>query len=81
MTTLSCGATAGCSIDEQIQAFENMYTIWILPFAQKLVEMPDSGFAVLALLNAYPDMIAQLHGDFENLKIAISQGYCTFSPK
>jgi hypothetical protein len=53
---------AGCSVDEQIQAFENMYTVWILPFAQKLVEMPDSGFAVLTLLNAYPDMIAQLHG-------------------
>lgn len=53
---------AGCSIDDQIQAFENMYSVWILPFAQKLVEMPDSGFATLTLLNAYPDMIAQMHG-------------------
>lgn len=49
-------------IEKQIDAFEKMYKIWLLDFAERLVTIPDSGFAVLTLLNAYPETVAQLNG-------------------
>ncbi len=50
------------SMDELINAFENSYLQWILRFADHIIDTNGSGFAVLTLMNAYPEMIAQLHG-------------------
>jgi len=48
--------------ERMIEIFEWRYRFWILQFAERLSYDPDGGFAVLVLLNAYFDMIAQLHG-------------------
>jgi hypothetical protein len=45
-----------------VDIFEWRYQYWILQFAERLSEDANGGFAVLVLLNAYFDMIAQLHG-------------------
>lgn len=55
-------------LDQLIQQFENRTRHWILNYAGYLIDANspqisnDSGFAVLMILNAYPEMIAQLHG-------------------
>jgi hypothetical protein len=48
--------------EQVIDAFQKAYWMWILSFAEKLDSMQDSGFALLGILNAYPEMIAQLQG-------------------
>lgn len=48
--------------EHMVEIFEWRYRFWILKFAKELSADPDGGFAVLVLLNAYFDMIAQLHG-------------------
>jgi hypothetical protein len=47
---------------ERIDLVCQRYKFWILEFAEKLANEPNSGYAVLALLNSYFDMIAQLSG-------------------
>lgn len=49
-------------IEHMIAIFEWRYQFWLLQFAERLSEDPNGGFAVLVLLNAYFDMIAQLNG-------------------
>ncbi len=56
------GGVQNYPVEEQIDAFARLYKLWILEYANRLAEMPNSGFAVLTLLNAYPEMVAQLHG-------------------
>jgi hypothetical protein len=74
------GVTA-LSLEQQIDAFEKMYKIWILSFAEKLVDIPDSGFATLMILNAYPEMIAQLHGFRGDKQELFEKGVCLIIPK
>ena len=56
----------GFTLEETIDAFAALYRLWILGFVEKLMNMPgtmpDAGFAILMMLNAYPEMIAQLTG-------------------
>ncbi len=68
-------------IEQQIDAFERMYKLWILSFAEKLTDMPDSGFAVLNLLNAYPEMIAQLNGFTGNKPDLFKDGMLLLFPE
>jgi len=46
------------TVDEKIDAFYQRYTVWVLSYAKRLLDDPDSGFAVLLLLNSYFEMIA-----------------------
>ena len=66
------GGMTTLSIDQQIDAFEKRYKIWFLDIAQNLVNTPDSGFAVLTILNAYPELFAQLNG-YQGDKLALFQ--------
>jgi hypothetical protein len=47
---------------EQIAVVCERYRFWMLNYAQELVQKPNAGYAALALLNSYFDMIAQLSG-------------------
>ncbi len=47
---------------EQIDVVCQRYKLWILDFAKELAERPDTGYAILAMLNSYFDMIASLSG-------------------
>ena len=47
------------TIEEMIDAFDQSFRIWHLNIAHQVVKIPDSGFAVLSLLNPYFEMIAR----------------------
>lgn len=55
------------SPDEQIAIVCERYKLWILKVVEDLAKRPDTGYAILAMLNSYFDMIAQLSG-FDNLR-------------
>ena len=50
--------------DEQIEIVCERYKHWLLSYARKLAQEPNTGYALLALLNSYFDMIASLSGHF-----------------
>jgi len=52
------GGFASLTVDEKIDAFYQRYTVWVLSYAKRLLDVSDSGFAVLLLLNPYFEMIA-----------------------
>lgn len=54
--------------EEQIAVVCERYKYWFLAFAEKLEQEPNAGYAILALLNSYFEMIAQLHGNQEQGK-------------
>ncbi len=53
--------------DEQISLVCERYKLWMLDIANELALNPNAGYAILAILNSYFDMIAQLSG-FANIK-------------
>jgi hypothetical protein len=53
--------------DDQIAVVCERYKLWMLKIVGDLVQRPDTGYAILAILNSYFDMIAQLSG-FDGLK-------------
>lgn len=49
-------------LEQQIQIFHNRVRVWILNHAAMLINENDAGFAVLAILNSVPEMLAQFQG-------------------
>jgi hypothetical protein len=56
------------SDEEKIEAFYKTYATWQLDIASKVAVMPNSGFAVLLLLNPYFEMIGRHYSGTEKGK-------------
>jgi hypothetical protein len=60
--------------EEQIAIVCERYKLWMLEIADGLTENPNAGYAILAILNSYFDMIAQLSGYMGTPKDRVKHG-------
>ncbi len=74
---LGSPSLSGQSLSEQINIFENRVQKWILEPCEALLaaENPEWDFAVLTILNAIPEMIAQYRGCNGNKLDLYGQGF------
>jgi hypothetical protein len=55
------GRNSLATVEEQIDAFYDIYNVWLLKIAEQVININDAGFAILLILNPYFEMIARYH--------------------
>lgn len=68
-------------VNQQILLFEKRVHTWILDYAKMLLNENNAGFAILIILNAIPEMLAQFRGHVGSVEELYREGLLYIFPE